>query len=1082
MKSKKKYIILILASTIFLYPLKSEAAEVNTDYTLKSEMPIDSIYKSLPSVQKITPDVNSYIASKNFSHAAIEEQYKNQFPKFGYRGGVGAGEGIVIHETANPNSTITNEINYMSKNFENAFVHSFVDSNNITLIHPADYAVWGAGKQANPRFYQIELIHYSNNFENFAKAVNNDAYLAAYMLKYFGLEPSRATSNGNGTIWFHSDVSNYLGGTDHTDPVGYFAKYGYSTGDFYDLVVKKFNAMPDLIFYDNRVTDGFAIANPDSFAGLWSSPLNGSSKVGSLSDHKNKVVSVLREARTTRGTWYQLQSQGKILGWVNENHITYYKGYPNVITSETKVNNQYALVKSDSVAGIWNSPLNGAKKVDSTSSYNGKMLEVYSKAEISGGKTWIQIGYDGKIIGWINKDFVDYYTSYPNIILDEREIKTGFGVPKNDKLTSGIWSSPLSGSTKVADLKNYKGKVFEVIKEAETPRAVWYQIKIDGEIIGWVNKDFIDFTVTYPSVVISERQMSGYAVGNKGTTAAIWSTPVSGAEKQANVSDYTNTVLEVVKEAETTRGTWYQVAENGKVIGWVNKEFVTYSTSKPEVILSEKELDSDYVMMKKNSEFSIWASPLKGAAKVADSTKYIDTVLAALTEAKTTRGTWLKIALNETTVGWINKEAVVYYTSFPSLVLEEKEHSGYIVTKPDSSIGIWSTPLTGATKVADASIYSSTVLEVLKESKTTRGTWYQVAKDGEAVGWINKEFVTYSASKPVVIINEKVLTNEYALTNPNSNAGIWTTPLNGASQVANVSDYTNIVLEAVREAETTRGTWIEVAKKGTIIGWVNKEFVSSYTSYPSLILNEQAMNGYAITNKDSNAGIWTTPLTGATKIANVADYIKTLEVVKKAETTRGSWYQLASNNQVIGWVNKEFVTYYEADPGSILNEKLLDDDYAMPNKGVISGIWTTPLKGASKVADVADYENTILNAIKEVETTRGTWLQVAENGEIIGWINKTFVTFYDSKPELIFNEKDIEEGYANVKENAVAGIWSTPLNGAEKVGSLSNYKDITLEVYKEAETQRGIWYQIGIKGQVIGWVNSTYVDFSTSVE
>ena len=1074
--------MLVLASAIFLYPLKAEAAGNDSDSALKSEIPIDSIYAPLPKVQKITPNVNSYIESNNFSPVAIQKQYKSQFPKFGYRGGVGAGEGIVIHETANPDSTITSEINYMSKNYENAFVHSFVDSNNITLIHPADYAVWGAGKQANPRFYQIELIHYSNNFNKFARAVNNDAYLAAYMLKYFGLEPSKANSNGTGTVWFHNDVSNYLGGTDHTDPVGYFAKYGYSTGQFYDLVVKKFKAMPDLIFYDNRVTDGFAIANSNSFAGLWSSALNGSTKIGSLSDHKNKVVSVLREARTTRGTWYQLQSQGKILGWVNESYITYYKGYPNVIMSETKVNNHYALVKSKSAAGIWNSPLNGAKKVGSTSDYNEKLLEVYSKAEISGGKTWIQIGYDGKIIGWINKDFVDYYTSYPNIILNEKNIDSGFGVPKNDKLTSGIWNSPLNGSTKVADLKDYKGKVFEVVKEAKTPRAIWYQVKIDGKIIGWVNKEFVDFTVTYPSVIVSEHKMSGYAVGNKGTTASIWSTPVSGAKKQADVSDYTATVLEVVKEAETTRGIWYQVAENGKIIGWVNKEFVTYSTSKPEVVLSEKALDSDYVMTKKDSNFSIWSSPLNGAKKVADSAKYVDVVLSALTEAKTTRGTWLKVALDGTTTGWINKEAVIYYTSFPSLILEEKETSGYIVTKADSSVGIWSTPLTGAKKVADASIYSTTVLEVLNESKTTRGTWYQVAENGKAIGWINKEFVTYSISKPVIIINEKVLDNEYALTKPDSTAGIWSTPLNGATQVTDVSDYTNIVLEAVREAETTRGTWIEVANEGTVIGWVNKEFVSSYTKYPSLILNERTMNGYAITNKDSNAGIWTTPLTGASKVADVADYIKTFEVVKEAETTKGTWYQLASDDQIIGWVNKEFVTYYETNPGSILNEKMLDDDYAVPMKGVVSGIWTTPLNGAAKVADAADYENTILNALKEAETTRGTWLQVAENGKVIGWINKQFVTLYDSKPELIFNEKDIDEGYAKVKENAVAGIWETPLNGAKQTASLSDYKEITLEVYKEAETQRGIWYQVGSENQVIGWVNSVYVDFSTTIE
>ena len=40
----------------------------------------------------------------------------------------------------------------------------------------------GAGAKANPYFYQIELVR-QYTFEDFAKSVNNQAWLAAYMLK-----------------------------------------------------------------------------------------------------------------------------------------------------------------------------------------------------------------------------------------------------------------------------------------------------------------------------------------------------------------------------------------------------------------------------------------------------------------------------------------------------------------------------------------------------------------------------------------------------------------------------------------------------------------------------------------------------------------------------------------------------------------------------------------------------------------------------------------------------------------------------------------------------------------------------------
>ena len=43
----------------------------------------------------------------------IEEDYTSYFPKYGYRNG-GRPEGIVVHDTANDNSTIDGEIAFMN--------------------------------------------------------------------------------------------------------------------------------------------------------------------------------------------------------------------------------------------------------------------------------------------------------------------------------------------------------------------------------------------------------------------------------------------------------------------------------------------------------------------------------------------------------------------------------------------------------------------------------------------------------------------------------------------------------------------------------------------------------------------------------------------------------------------------------------------------------------------------------------------------------------------------------------------------------------------------------------------------------
>lgn len=149
----------------------------------------------------------------------------------------GKPEGIVIHETATPNATAHNEAIYFNREWMNmyAYVHAFVDHSSVIQMMTPNYGVWGAGPVANNRFIQVELCE-ENNRTNFAKGVNNDAIYAAKMLHRYNLKPTNATHTGKGTVWSHHAVSRFLGGTDHTDPDGYFAKWGYSMDQFVPLI------------------------------------------------------------------------------------------------------------------------------------------------------------------------------------------------------------------------------------------------------------------------------------------------------------------------------------------------------------------------------------------------------------------------------------------------------------------------------------------------------------------------------------------------------------------------------------------------------------------------------------------------------------------------------------------------------------------------------------------------------------------------------------------------------------------------------------------------------------------------------
>ncbi|WP_203649889.1 peptidoglycan recognition protein family protein [Secundilactobacillus yichangensis] len=186
--------------------------------------------------------VNDYISSQNIKPAKVTSSIWGGFPKHAYRHGVGKPEGVVIHETANPSSTIYNEIAYMKAHYNNAFVHSFVDASHIINIANTNYLAWGVGFPGNSRFVQFEQVEVHSK-SAFAHEVSNAAWYTAYLLHQYGLKPNDAAYDGKGTVWSHGSVAKHLGGSDHTDPVGYYSttgkRYfgqGYTMAAFYQLV------------------------------------------------------------------------------------------------------------------------------------------------------------------------------------------------------------------------------------------------------------------------------------------------------------------------------------------------------------------------------------------------------------------------------------------------------------------------------------------------------------------------------------------------------------------------------------------------------------------------------------------------------------------------------------------------------------------------------------------------------------------------------------------------------------------------------------------------------------------------------
>ena len=133
--------------------------------------------------------------------------------------------GLILHETATPGATAENEFNFFNTAERGASAHGFVDWNGYVQTVPYTEIAWHAGQTANRRYIGIELCH-AETQEEFIKVWDNAALVIASIFSYFGWEVTKDT------LLSHSDVSLRWGETDHTDPIGYFKKFGKTMEDF----------------------------------------------------------------------------------------------------------------------------------------------------------------------------------------------------------------------------------------------------------------------------------------------------------------------------------------------------------------------------------------------------------------------------------------------------------------------------------------------------------------------------------------------------------------------------------------------------------------------------------------------------------------------------------------------------------------------------------------------------------------------------------------------------------------------------------------------------------------------------------
>ncbi|EAW7119724.1 GW domain-containing glycosaminoglycan-binding protein [Listeria monocytogenes] len=130
---------------------------------------------------------------------------------------------------------------------------------------------------------------------------------------------------------------------------------------------------------------------------IWTKPYNteGAEKVASANDYKNKTLRISQKAVTEKGTWYQLQDQGKPIGWINSNAVEIF------YTPQNETNVTLDKYITDSDQKIYAYPVeDNSKVVANLNDYLGKELDIDRRADVK-NEYWYRIkSDDGKVIGW----------------------------------------------------------------------------------------------------------------------------------------------------------------------------------------------------------------------------------------------------------------------------------------------------------------------------------------------------------------------------------------------------------------------------------------------------------------------------------------------------------------------------------------------------------------------------------------------------------------------------------------------------------------------------------------------------------
>lgn len=205
---------------------------------------------------------------------------------------------FAVHSTANPGATARNHRDLWSRGWDYA-VHLVSDWTESIQCMEFNRLAWQVGN-GNGTCIGIEICE-ATNAADFRTGLNIAAETIAQVLKSRGW----TTSVMHPHLWF----SQQFGGSDHTDPRPYFAKYGWSWEQFVALVNQKMKGTTVALTQSeiNKIADA-----------VWAKALNGTAAGTRLAGIDSAANGALKVARDIRSRLFGVSEEGKDVGNANE--------------------------------------------------------------------------------------------------------------------------------------------------------------------------------------------------------------------------------------------------------------------------------------------------------------------------------------------------------------------------------------------------------------------------------------------------------------------------------------------------------------------------------------------------------------------------------------------------------------------------------------------------------------------------------------------------------------------------------------------------------------------------------------------